>query len=233
MEIPCLWCGFCVRVKKVRVAAWRQSGARPPQALRLGLVAAAAKQRGAENGEDGGEAKRAAEGNSGLGGGGGGPLRASVVVVGGVCVTAAMARLKGLDLDALAQRFDRSTRSSLSVGAHREAPGEDARCRSGKGDTHASAGVARGAGERGWANDASSRSRLSQAFAKLSDAQHCIFKPRSKSPARRAAAKAAGFGGKGDDQDNGPVDGGFRPNGGGPTRAELEVRVEQVSKFFF
>lgn len=149
--------------------------------------------------------------------------RASEVVVGKVRVTAAMAKLKGLDLNALAQRFDRppekSASNTKSGSSNNANAAKDARAKERGGD---------GTGGRSGRSrvEASNRPHLSRDFAKLSDAEHCTFRPRGKSPARRAAARAAGFTVK-DDNNNSGVDedafGGFRSSGSRPTRAEIEV----------
>jgi hypothetical protein len=155
----------------------------------------------------------------------------SSVVVGKVRVTAAMARLKGLDLNALAQRFDR--------------PPEKGTCKAKNGGRSSNTngakdaqGGAKGGGDArngrsGNKIESSNRQHLSQDFAKLSDAKNCTFKPRGKSPARRAAARAAGFTVKDDKNNNDEVDaafGGFRPSGSGPTRAEIEVNEVSIGK---
>jgi len=237
----CFVCSLSL-LNQVRVAAWRLNSAQvgalhggnlPRKTTRGGAArrsdevdpliqsretrrtsAAKGEARGGPNDDDEGSTAAAAESTA----------CASEVVVGKVRVTAAMARLKGLDLNALAQRFDRppekKASDTKSGSSNNVKTAKDAQAKDRGGDVSGGRSGSRSRVE------ASNRQHLSRDFAKLSDAKHCTFKPRGKSPARRAAARAAGFTVK-DDNNNSGVDedafGGFRPLGSGPTRAEIEV----------
>ena len=213
---------------RIRARAWR---ARP----KASTAAASGPRPGGSPARDRFTGRGAGDAEGGGSGSGGGNPAAEQHVggvgelkVGGTTVTAAQAQLYGLKLSDLARRFDGSTGGGRPAGGRgtggqrqqQQQQQQQQRRRGGwgggQGRGREREGVVRVGGERG------------SSFGSLDDARHCIFQPRGKSPARLAAARAAGFAGAGarpPDEDAGRG-GVFRRPGEGPTAKDLEVRTE-------
>jgi len=204
---------------RVKIAKWRMTSAAPMDG-------------GHNTGSGGGgEGRRAAAAEGGRGAVAAAAASKSgkaeeplVIEVGAVRVTDVTARLFGLDLNALSRRF------SGGDGARAAGDGGGGKAWGGGVDR-----VLRPAYEKLLAPSHAKSAALAQAaggFAKTGDARHCTFRPRGKSAARLAAARAAGFAGSGggpggNDDNEEDSGGGFRPSGA-PSAREREVEAEKA-----